>query len=486
MNGADPASSHDEAPRQDQLNELQPTTIISQVTRPQTSIQPLAILRAESRCVSVQNTTVCTPIVTSIKPGTSRLDRDQAEQTPNQKDSLKMSRAEQDHSQEKQTSPGEQGEDQAEQMSPTSQPTTPENTHRSDQHPHAWPDKNVRAEPLLQPEPDQISSPSTPPNSLQSLAIIRAVPRCVPVQLTISISNLVTSPTPGIYGLDRGRAEQPTVDSTDPEERGEDRAEQPGHTNQTPSRSDAPRQDQSSIRAEQPVQPWHTQATTSDQAEQHTTKERRLAEDQEPCRTLEETKLPKLSVAGGTRDPAPPHAPATPKPQQTPPPLCSQTPKRKRSPPNEKLTHKIPRLVPPREEKAKKNNPKSIRRNPHPDKNLQIFIKTGGKLSLLTHRGLAITSRKSKPKKTKMPKPSPLTSPTRPPPSPPIGRRKSKNFSEALQKFQLMQQGPPLKLESKEKISVHHHRHEQPGMPQTAQETLQNDQKISPPTARVR
>ena len=136
-------------------------------------------------CSSPKKNIVCTPLLTLIKPGISRIDRDQAEQIDHQKDSLKTSQAEPEHNQEEQASPGEPGDDQAEQTSPTSKSAKPENSHCSDQDPHTWPDLNDRAEPLQQPDPDHKSSPSTPPKALQPLDILRAVPRCVPVQLTL-------------------------------------------------------------------------------------------------------------------------------------------------------------------------------------------------------------------------------------------------------------------------------------------------------------
>ena len=165
------------------FSQLTLTSITSQVPRLLTTIQPLAILRAESRCVPVQNNTVFTQLVTSNKPGISRLDRDQAEQIDHQKDSLKTSRAEPEHNQDEHARPGEPREDQAEQTGSTSKSAKPENTLCSDQDLHTWPHlDDERAEPLQQPGPDHSSSSSTPPQTLQPLAILRAVPRCVSVE----------------------------------------------------------------------------------------------------------------------------------------------------------------------------------------------------------------------------------------------------------------------------------------------------------------
>jgi hypothetical protein len=94
------------------------------------------------------------------------------------------------------------------------------------------------------------------------------------------------------------------------------------------------------------------------------------------------------------------------------------TPKRKRSPERNHFDNpqlpKTPRMNPEPENQTQETKPKPNQRmkpNPHPDKNQKVFIKVESTFVLLTHTGLAKTSR-TKPKKTK-PKPEPTTAPSR-------------------------------------------------------------------------
>ena len=93
----------------------------------------------------------------------------------------------------------------------------------------------------------------------------------------------------------------------------------------------------------------------------------------------------------------------------------SLTPKRKRCPesPPPTQTPKTPRLnfeekihqliltQPPQNPKGKLKSSKP--RNPHPNLNLQEFVKIGNTLTLIKHTGVAISSRKSVKQKKKKP-----------------------------------------------------------------------------------
>ena len=94
--------------------------------------------------------------------------------------------------------------------------------------------------------------------------------------------------------------------------------------------------------------------------------------------------------------------------------------------------------------------------NPHPHKNQKIFIKIQNKIQLLTHKGLAITSRNLQRMKTKsiLPKPQNLHEDCLPPPPPNQQKRKSQDFTNKLKMFQVEQCAGlpgPNKSTSKEK-----------------------------------
>jgi hypothetical protein len=114
------------------------------------------------------------------------------------------------------------------------------------------------------------------------------------------------------------------------------------------------------------------------------------------------------------------------------------TPKRKRSPGLE-TPLKIPRLK--FLTKEPEIPPKKTRKNPHPNKNQQMFVKIDSKLVLLKHKGLAPSTRKAKIKKS--PK-SPISSTNLQipanlqdqPTNPPNPRRRSNYFEEKIRIFQ--------------------------------------------------
>ena len=146
------------------------------------------------------------------------------------------------------------------------------------------------------------------------------------------------------------------------------------------------------------------------------------------------------------------------------------TPKRKRcpeSPPFTK-TQKTPRLnfeekisqpIPPQLPPNRNGRIKSLKpRNPHPNFNLQEFVKIGNYLTLMKHRGVAITSRKSL-KQKKSPRhnnsvgiqenPSTPTCPMKNTP------RKCYNFNQLLQKFSHENPStPPSRVPGKKSINI--------------------------------
>jgi hypothetical protein len=132
------------------------------------------------------------------------------------------------------------------------------------------------------------------------------------------------------------------------------------------------------------------------------------------------------------------------------------TPKRKRSPKkNQVETPKFPRLT--LENQKKPNhvpNPrnKPLKPNPHPHCNQKQFVKIDTKLQLIKHQGLAITTKKKRPKiETNRLETKPVT-PKKPivetKPSTPR-RFPSKDFTQLAKMFQL--HTPPSRLISKQK-----------------------------------
>ena len=126
------------------------------------------------------------------------------------------------------------------------------------------------------------------------------------------------------------------------------------------------------------------------------------------------------------------------------------TPKRKRSPGLE-TPLKIPRLL--FLAKEPEIPPKKTRKNPHPHKNQQMFVKIDSKLVLLKHKGLAPSTRKSKPKK---PPKSPISSTYLQIPTnlqdqltnPPNPRRRSDHHHHFEEKLRIFQQEKTMKSAS--------------------------------------
>ena len=132
------------------------------------------------------------------------------------------------------------------------------------------------------------------------------------------------------------------------------------------------------------------------------------------------------------------------------------TPKRKRSPKkNQVETPKFPRLT--LENQKKPNhvpNPrnKPLKPNPHPHCNQKQFVKIDTKLQLIKHQGLAITTKKKRPKTEPNPLETKPVTPKKPivetKPSTPR-RFPSKDFTQLAKMFQL--HTPPSRLISKQK-----------------------------------